>query len=128
MIPVPRPPTTWLPTSSTSEDPMGHLALLGAGNNNGSGGGAILVHDTFTDANGTNVTAHTIGPTNTVAATWIADAGVIQIESDLAEPDASNTLHLYVVSVGQSDVTVTGSLTYDSDASREVGLAYREVD
>lgn len=70
----------------------------GMGAAGGGNGGAVadptLLYDTFTDTNGTNLTAHTIAPTNTIGATWTTLLGACTVVGNTvrraggANPDA----------------------------------------
>lgn len=69
----------------------------------GSGIG-ILIHDVFTDANNTPLSAHTIAPTNTVGATWDDYGGQFIVFSNQAKGAAPFTTNkIASVDVGVSD-------------------------
>lgn len=90
----------------------------------------LLVSDTFTDTNTTNLTAHTIAPTNTIEAAWSSLVGEMKISSNMVAAFAAsvNRTNVYAVD-GLSAVRYFESdLRYDSDSNRTVGIVVRATD
>jgi hypothetical protein len=87
---------------------MGYLTLLGAG----AGGAAItLLFDTFTDANGTALPAHTMD----VGGTWSVDvAGTYTVQGNRANFVNSTGGNLAWADAGQADVTLTAVVNISS--------------
>src|SRR3989442_10527835 len=85
---------------------MGMLPLLGAGN---SGGGAVLLRDTFTDADGTGLAAHTMD----AGGGWSVLAGTVETQSNKADHNnnAANTSTYAAADAGRADVTVSADVT-----------------
>lgn len=82
--------------------------LLGA--NRGDGGGVstpsgfVFVLDEFTDTNGTNLSAHTVAPTNTPGNSWVADGGPVTIQSNEASVNGIDC-H-YNLEIGENKLTL----------------------
>lgn len=103
------------------------LSLSGAGAG-GAAASPLLILDQFTDTNGTEITSHTIAPTNVPAASWASDGDAISvdIQSNKAKMEGSATTNvLKVIPCAQADVTISGDVTIIANASRQ-GLALRE--
>lgn len=71
-----------------------------------------LLSDTFTDANGTALTAHTMD----LGTGWIADTGTFQIQSNKATLNSANDGDLTVTQSGASDITVAVDIVPQSSA------------
>lgn len=79
-------------------------------------GPVTLIYDTFTDTDGTELTSHTIAPTNTPATSWtktvvLADLGIPKINSNKVSGAHGGA----VVDVGEADVKITFDWTIGSD-------------
>lgn len=70
-------------------------------------GPTTLIYDTFTDTNGTDLSAHTIAPTNIPGASWGASSGTLTIQSNKA---GGNTNGRYKLTSGVSDCKVYGTI------------------
>lgn len=68
---------------------------------------ATLLYDTFTDANGTALTAHTMN----VGGGWTAAVGTFQIQSNACTPNSNNDDDQTVADAGRSDVAVSCQIT-----------------
>jgi hypothetical protein len=102
-----------------------HLALAAVGAGPASGGTLIL--DQFTDANGTNLTAHAIAPTNTPAASWATVTGTgFTVQGNKAQPGGANTVD--AADAGQANVTVSADLVFSNISTTDGGLAVRLTD
>jgi hypothetical protein len=86
----------------------------------GMAGPTVLFYDTFTDANGTLLTAHT-PDVDVVGGGWVLDAGTITIQSNRAQATAA--LARYFVNAGHADTTV--SMDIISDAGGAGGFIVR---
>lgn len=72
----------------------------------GGGGPTTLISDAFTDTDGTNLSAHSISPTNTPATSWSILSGAFDINSNRARQTGTGTI-VAVVDAGQADVTIS---------------------
>lgn len=77
---------------------------------------ATLVDDTFTDTNGTNITAHTIAPTNTPATSWTVGKGTADIQSNTMNVTALTSAY-YVAAVNAAVADCTVQATANSTGS-----------
>jgi len=70
---------------------------------------ATLILDQFTDTNGVDLTAHTVAPTNTPAASWVNQlTDPIVVSSNKASAAVgSGAQKVYTIECGQSNVTVS---------------------
>lgn len=75
------------------------LATLGVG-----GARRVIIEDAFSGADATNLTAHVIGPTNLVGASWSADSGVIWLQGNRAAA-AAGPSH-YTLDSGRPDCAI----------------------
>jgi hypothetical protein len=73
----------------------------------------MLINDTFTDTNGTNLTAHT--PDIKVSTGWVANTGTITIQSNQA--NAASGFPYYSIETGQSNVTIQALVTPSGSAA-----------
>lgn len=69
--------------------------------------GATLISDTFTDTNGTNITAHTPN----VGGSWAVSGGTWQITSNALVVNSGASPNLAYIDAGEADVQVTVTLT-----------------
>src|SRR6266480_5831394 len=67
---------------------------------------STLLQDTFTDADGTNLTAHTM----TVGSGWTQHNGAWTVQSNRARPPAATFYSYDSADAGQADVTATLNL------------------
>ncbi|HEV3446255.1 MAG TPA: hypothetical protein VG099_16550 [Gemmataceae bacterium] len=67
----------------------------------------MLINDTFTDTNGTNLTAHT--PDIKVSTGWVANTGTITIQNNQA--NSTQNFPYYSIETGQSNVTIQAIVT-----------------
>jgi hypothetical protein len=65
-----------------------------------------VVFDSFTDINGTDLSAHTIGPTNTINTSWTDTSSVYKIQGNLAQTN-TNALNFATCSGGNANNTVS---------------------
>src|SRR5438105_6113512 len=72
-----------------------------------------LIFDTFTDTNGTNLTAHT--PDTNQGSGWLADTGTITVQSNQA--NCGSGFPYYAIETGQSNVTITAVVTPSGTAA-----------
>lgn len=86
----------------------------------------VVIEDAFTGANATNLTAHTIEPTNVPLASWVK-VGLfnITIQSNKASTTANGLTNYYVDS-GVSDCTIEAVI--QKSASCDIGIMFRFVD
>jgi hypothetical protein len=101
-----------------------NAALTGLSGIIAAGGGAsTLVNDTFTDSNGTNLTAHTpdIRPGSNA---WGTVSGTQTVQSNQANASASG---YYTIDAGQADVTITYLVT-PTAAGNGWGITARRSD
>lgn len=64
--------------------PQTLLAPWGNRGQAAAGEAVLLLHDEFTDTNGTGLASHTIAPTNTLAATWAVGVGTAEVRDNQA--------------------------------------------
>lgn len=79
----------------------------------GLGGGTddpLLVSDTFTDSNGTALTAHT-PDIDTVGSGWVNQSGTYQIDSNAAHRETGPTGSVVAIDAGNADVTVKSDIS-----------------
>lgn len=86
----------------------------------------ILIEDAFTDANGTNLTAHTIAPTNDPSATWVNIGGAITIESNKASTTPAAIIN-YQLESGESDCIIEATIQKTA-GNVDGGIMFRYVD
>lgn len=79
--------------------------------------GTLIVEDTFTDTNGTNLTAHTMD----TGAGWTVPTGALEIQSNAAVQTTQPGPSVARISTGQTDYIVQADLRgiYESDSSYE---------
>lgn len=87
----------------------------------------VLVEDSFTDSNGTSLSAHTIAPTNTPATSWNVSAGTYSITDNQAVPATSGTSHAHV-DAGVADCTIELKVLVGASVSTESGIMFRYQD
>jgi len=78
-------------------------------------GGTVLLHDTFTDTNGTSLDAHAISPVNTPSTAWTERSGNWDIQSNRANSTGASpggAGWIATLDVGQADYTL--SLVFNS--------------
>lgn len=89
---------------------------------NNSTGGGILLQDTFTDTNGTDLTAHTMD----VGPGWTAGAGALTISTNRAT--AVSLASFYWADCGQVDYTLTVDLTTSASGTSQLSGIVRVTD
>src|SRR6266446_9917275 len=75
-----------------------------------------LIFDTFTDTNGTNLTAHTADTNQGTG--WLADTGTITVQSNQA--NCGSGFPYYAIDAGQANVTITALVTPTGTAAAGV--------
>src|SRR5947209_20135595 len=101
-----------------------NAALTGLSGIVASGAGAsTLVNDTFTDSNGTNLTAHT-PDTRPGSNAWVAVSGTQTVQSNQANASVAG---YYTIDAGQADVTITYLVT-PTAAGNGWGITARRSD
>ncbi len=98
---------------------MVQLPLLGAGG--AAGSPTVLLKDTFTDADGTNLTAHTMD----VGPGWTVYAGSWDIRGDKTEITSSTGGNAAAADAGHSDATVQADVT---PGNNSCGILFRLTD
>lgn len=91
-----------------------------------------LAYDTFTASNGTSLDAHasdTSGPDSQAVASraWVETAGDWDIQSNTAQPDATNPA-LACVELNQADVVIDCDIDPDADGKGGILLRYKDTD
>lgn len=76
---------------------------------------ATKLNDTFTDANGTALTAHTMD----VGPGWTAGVGTLQIQSNAATPNSNNDADYVTTDGGKSDAQIDVTATPQSGSGWE---------
>lgn len=107
------------------------LAALGVGGAGAAGGPTVLVLDQFTDADGTDLAAHAIAPTNTPGTAWTEVFNTLQVlGNQAADADGGGLFCAAVCDAGQADVTVQALLTFGitDGAANQVNLYARYTD
>lgn len=94
---------------------MGQLPLLGAGG--AAGNATVLLKDTFTDADGTSLTSHTMD----VGPGWTVYAGSWDVRNDKTEITASTGINAAAADSGHSDATVRADVTPGNNSCGIVG-------
>lgn len=80
--------------------------------NTGAATSPILIEDSFTDSDGTALSAHTIAPTNIPATIWTIISGTWVINSNKAQKTATDATHeMATVDAGVSDCLCEQNLT-----------------
>jgi hypothetical protein len=74
--------------------------------------GQTLVHDTFTDSNGTAIAAHVIQPVNRVGATWTVFGASVTIQSNQALTGGNYTGA--TVDLGTPDAEIVLTFTHNT--------------
>lgn len=104
---------------------MGQLTTVGAGPS-AEETLVLLISDAFTDADSTNLTAHTIAPTNVPSTSWSAQIGTWAITSNKARAaTVVSSQAVATVETGYSDIVIEGNLETNGGW---VGLVFRYVD
>jgi hypothetical protein len=87
--------------------------------NPGAGVLPNLVYDIFTDTDGTNLSSHTIAPTNTISASWTVNAGTWDINGNRARITATADANA-TINAGKSNATITGIVNVNNTSSPRV--------
>lgn len=106
-------------------DPMMALGMLG-------GKKAIvptpvispLISDIFTDANGTNINAHTIAPINIPATAWTNLVNAFTIQENQLAPTADGAFDISVCDPGIADGIFAVSVN-DANKTNQAGISFR---
>lgn len=96
---------------------------------------STLVSDTFTDTNGTSLTAHT-PDVDTVGGGWSlatatgSGSGTFTIENNKLEATRTSSTYFPIgtIDVGQADVTIDVNLTFETDDFGFDGIVFRYQD
>ena len=103
---------------------MGQMTLLGVSGNSAAPP-TYLLHDTFTDADGTDLAAHAMD----VGPGWINLGGAAQIQSDAAQQTSDTyTDARYVSDAGQADAELSMTINCATDVSSFIGFILRAQD
>jgi hypothetical protein len=94
---------------------------------NNVGGGGSNVLDQFTDANGTALAAHAIGPTNDPATAWAVDEGSFAIQGNKARASTSTAVNSASCNPGVADCTLTCTVRFAS-GTIDLGVKFRGID
>jgi hypothetical protein len=103
---------------------MGQLSLLGSGGS--ASGPTVLLKDAFTDADGTNLTAHTMD----IGGGWAAQQGGWKIQGNQAalNADVGDHNNVATASAGQGDVTATCDCLTVSSGNIDFGVVINCAD
>lgn len=90
----------------------------------GVAGPTVLLHDTFTDTNGVNLTAHTMD----VGGGWTAGSGTFTISGNRAVGGAPFSQMYYFADAGQANYSLTCEVTLGPSGSASSAVCVRVTD
>ena len=85
------------------------------------------VDDAFTDADSTNLSAHTIYPTNTPVTAWTVAVGSAQIQGNRVQGMTNAADNVVVCDSGVADTTIKAVVNEGATAS-DIGIVFRYLD